>query len=70
MHKTTGIAGIGRNVHKTSRAGGRFHAVTPHHLDETAIAMAAIELRNVTKKFATADSGTYTALRDNTGFAR
>ena len=26
--------------------------------------MAAIELRNVTKKFATADGGTYTALKD------
>ena len=26
--------------------------------------MAAIELRNVTKKFATADGGTYTAIQD------
>ena len=26
--------------------------------------MAAIELRNVTKRFATADGGTYTALQD------
>ena len=29
MHKTTCIAGILREVHKTSRAGGRFHTVTP-----------------------------------------
>jgi NitT/TauT family transport system ATP-binding protein len=35
-----------------------------NHIDERAIAMAAIELRNVTKKFATADGGTYTALKD------
>jgi NitT/TauT family transport system ATP-binding protein len=28
------------------------------------VAMAAIELRNVTKKFATSDGGTYTALKD------
>jgi hypothetical protein len=32
-----------------------------HHIDERAIAMAAIELRSVTKKFATADGGTGTA---------
>jgi NitT/TauT family transport system ATP-binding protein len=35
-----------------------------HHKDERAIAMAAIELRSVTKKFATADGGTFTALKD------
>jgi hypothetical protein len=32
--------------------------------------MAAIEMQNVTKKFATADGGTYTALRDITGVGR
>ena len=41
-----------------------------HHIDERAIAMAAIEMQNVTKKFATADGGTYTALRDITGVGR
>ena len=39
-----------------------------HHIDEKAIAMAATEPRNLTKKFATADGGTYTALKDITGF--
>jgi ABC-type nitrate/sulfonate/bicarbonate transport system ATPase subunit len=63
MHKTTCIATIGPKVHKTSRvqAGSSGDA---HHNDEGAIAMAAIELHNVIKRFATADGGSFTALKD------
>ena len=64
MHKTTGIAGMRPNVHKTSRGATVVHTVTLITNDERAIAMAAIELRNVTKEFATADGGTFTALKD------
>jgi NitT/TauT family transport system ATP-binding protein len=38
--------------------------VTQLNVEERGVAMAAIELRNVTKKFATSDGGTYTALKD------
>jgi NitT/TauT family transport system ATP-binding protein len=64
MHKTTGIAGMRPNVHKTSLVQPVVRTVTLITNDERAIAMPAIELRNVTKKFATADGGTFTALKD------
>jgi NitT/TauT family transport system ATP-binding protein len=41
-----------------------FYGDATHRRGKKVGPMAAIELRNVTKKFATADGGTYTALKD------
>jgi len=63
MHKTTSIAGMRPKFTRLPWCNV-VHTVTLITNDERAIAMAAIELRNVTKKFATADGGTFTALKD------
>ncbi|GAA2747595.1 ABC transporter ATP-binding protein [Terrabacter aerolatus] len=64
MHKTTGNAAIGTNDHKHSGAARPAPTVTPLNEEKGRGHMPAIELRNVTKKFATADGGTYTAIED------
>src|SRR5437764_688626 len=64
-HKITSKATIGVIDQKPSAAMRSVPTVPgTHRRGEEFRAMAAIELRNVTKKFATADGGTYTALKD------
>ena len=64
-HKTISIAAMGRNAHNSSGAARpRSYGDATQRGESGNRSMAAIELRNVTKKFATADGGTYTALKD------
>jgi NitT/TauT family transport system ATP-binding protein len=64
VHKTIANAAIGPNEHNASAAVATAPTVTQLIEEKEFRPMAAIELRNVTKKFATADGGTYTALKD------
>jgi NitT/TauT family transport system ATP-binding protein len=64
LHKTISIAAITSNDHKHSGAGRPAPTVTPLNEEKGRGHMPAIELRNVTKKFATADGGTYTAIEN------
>ncbi|MCU1537372.1 MAG: mannosyltransferase, partial [Humibacillus sp.] len=64
MHKTTGNAAIDGNAHKAVGGAHPPPTVTALNEEKGWGHMPAIELRNVTKKFATADGGTYTAIEN------
>jgi NitT/TauT family transport system ATP-binding protein len=64
LRKTIGIAAIADNDHKDSAPVLPAPTVTGLNEERKAAPMPAIELRNVTKKFATSDGGTYTAIQD------